>query len=378
MVRMEQRDASGNGSITEFKREAGGRVLERKQSKLTNNIVSTVSQVKYGYSTPSDSPDIITNMSGVAQRKVYSLPGGITLTISPTETQQSKQRTYAIPNFHGDTMLTANYSGVKTAVFTYDPFGNQLDSATPPQNTSGPGTTKGYLGQFDRLTETSFSIPVVTMGERVYLPGLGRFMQPDPVEGGNANAYIYPADPVNGRDIDGNFAFLAPLAWFVAKAVVLTVVAWVISKAIEKVVPPPYREPAKVAVNIASFASPGRATTGAITKAPAYVPKAIKEVKDVFGGSTYVYRGMKEGKDVYAGIAKNPVARQAQHGDRFDYLEVLNKEPLTRIQARSIEEALIVRYPGYQNKIHSISPKNVNYNGYLEWGNKWLLDNGIK
>jgi hypothetical protein len=41
------------------------------------------------------------------------------------------------------------------------------------------------------------------MGARQYSPLLGRFLQTDPVEGGNENEYVYPADPINHFDIDG-------------------------------------------------------------------------------------------------------------------------------------------------------------------------------
>jgi hypothetical protein len=41
------------------------------------------------------------------------------------------------------------------------------------------------------------------MGVRAYLPSIGRFTAADPVLGGNDNAYVYPADPVNESDLNG-------------------------------------------------------------------------------------------------------------------------------------------------------------------------------
>jgi uncharacterized protein RhaS with RHS repeats len=42
------------------------------------------------------------------------------------------------------------------------------------------------------------------MGVRLYDPATGRFLQPDPIEGGNANNYEYVmGDPINGYDLDG-------------------------------------------------------------------------------------------------------------------------------------------------------------------------------
>ncbi len=44
------------------------------------------------------------------------------------------------------------------------------------------------------------------MGARVYLPISGRFLQVDAIEGGVDNNYVYPPDPVNDFDLDGNAA----------------------------------------------------------------------------------------------------------------------------------------------------------------------------
>jgi hypothetical protein len=40
----------------------------------------------------------------------------------------------------------------------------------------------------------------------VYIPGIGRFLGVDPVEGGTENSYVYPVDAVNEFDLSGNLA----------------------------------------------------------------------------------------------------------------------------------------------------------------------------
>jgi uncharacterized protein RhaS with RHS repeats len=60
------------------------------------------------------------------------------------------------------------------------------------------------------------------MGERSYLPALGRFLQPDPVVNGGANPYALAAgDPVNGHDPSGTRdSFWSSLIGIAAAAIV--------------------------------------------------------------------------------------------------------------------------------------------------------------
>ncbi len=161
--------------------------------------------------------------------KYLSLPGGVTLTLSPNNQDQTKQKIYSLKNFHGDTALTVNAQGIATSsVHIYDPYGQVLASATFNTNaatiSNSTDNPMGWASSPSRKAESSelFSIPVIQMGARVYLPTLGRFIQVDPIEGGCANAYVYAGDPVGGSDYSGQWSisnFLEYLAKAISKVV---------------------------------------------------------------------------------------------------------------------------------------------------------------
>jgi RHS repeat-associated protein len=104
--------------------------------------------------------------------------------------------TFQLTDLHGDVVAAAESSPSATklkATYRFDEFGE-------PE--SGSAGRFGWLGGKSRRTELSSG--VIQMGARSYIPQLGRFLTPDPVRGGSANAYDYAdQDPINNFDIGG-------------------------------------------------------------------------------------------------------------------------------------------------------------------------------
>jgi len=138
---------------------------------------------------------------------------------------------YTIKNFHGDTAMTVGADGIPTSsVFLYEPFGQAAPSTTFGTNSNPVNATDesmGWAANPTRKVAGAFTIPIIQMGARVYLPTAGRFLQVDPIEGGTHNAYVYVTDPVNWHDYSGLCAYIiqctATIEYFQPAAPVQTV-----------------------------------------------------------------------------------------------------------------------------------------------------------
>jgi hypothetical protein len=111
--------------------------------------------------------------------------------------------------------------------------------------------------------------------------------------------------------------------------------------------------------------------------APAAVlPEALTIGRNAQTG-VYVYFGVRNGKRVYAGITNNLARRATEHGARFDGLRAVTGSSVTRGQARAVEQALIVRNPGFRNIKNSIDPSHPWYQQAVDWGEAWLQAHGF-
>jgi hypothetical protein len=134
----------------------------------------------------------------------------------------------------------------------------------------------------------------------------------------------------------------------------------------------------RIAVAVVDMAKVARGAriVGSVGVAASGLPEALTIGRNAETGVN-IYIGVRSGTAVYCGITCNIAERWIQHGDRFDRLETITRVTLTRGEARSVEEALIVRNPAFENARHEIAVSQPYYQQALNWGEQWLRTHGF-
>lgn len=179
--------------------------LDRTQTIASGGASKPTLTSTYRYSDDSDEPTRITLSDSTTTRDIEGPSDDI------VANDTNGTITYQLRDLQGSTIAIAPASGPTSASTEYDPFGI-VTTTTPNVIDWTKGLpANGWLGAHQRPTDFGQtgvgSAGPIEMGARVYLPDVGGFLQPDPVDGGSLNAYDYAfQDPTNMRDLSGTIA----------------------------------------------------------------------------------------------------------------------------------------------------------------------------
>lgn len=190
------------------------RSINTQEQWINDTWVESATKTAH-YANDSDEPAWIAEdatLPSDVTRYVSGVEGDLAITTSTTG-----DRVLQLVDLHGDITATlpiddgatqATWTGIELS--RSDGFGNP-EPLTGGGSPNAPPQRYTWLGAAQRSAEALGD--VILMGVRLYHPTTGRFLTPDPVPGGSANAYDYcNADPVNCTDLNGTFSFRSLLS----------------------------------------------------------------------------------------------------------------------------------------------------------------------
>jgi len=176
--------------------DPAGRTLETVSSGKPNN-----STIISHYAGPGNAPAWTENaLLHEWRRNITGISGRLVAIQNNGETPELQ-----LTNLHGDIIAKAYLSETATALAA------KADTSEFGVPTVTAPAKYAWLGASELPTELPSG--VIAMGIRSYVPQIGRFLQPDPIPGGSADAYSYTfGDPVNSTDPTGAYAATASTA----------------------------------------------------------------------------------------------------------------------------------------------------------------------
>jgi RHS repeat-associated protein len=177
-----------NGQTFGYNLDPAGRTME------TVETGTKTADIASNYEGPGSEPSWTSNTTGETSRNIHGISGQLVAIQNNSETPVLE-----LANLHGDLIATASYSETATEL------ASKADTSEFGVPTLSLPPKYSWLGAIE-LANEELPSGAIDMGARSYVPEIGRFLQPDPIPGGSANAYSYTfGDPVNSSDPSGEF-----------------------------------------------------------------------------------------------------------------------------------------------------------------------------
>jgi RHS repeat-associated protein len=179
--------ATDGATTVEFARSSEGSIIGRSTTDAQGP-----GTIRYA------SQGLVLDDQGRVLAQGFELPGGVLVSRG-----SDGALTWTHTSLSGDRFFVLNDAGAQVgSVSGYSPFGEQIIGEKPVASDVSVGWQA--TNSADSLGMTT---GLVVMGQRVYVPSLGRFIQIDPVVSGSANSYDFAnQDPTSFKDPTGRAA----------------------------------------------------------------------------------------------------------------------------------------------------------------------------
>jgi RHS repeat-associated protein len=149
------------------------------------------------------SGSLLLNDEGRIEAQMFALSGGVTVVLNAS----GVATTWQYPDLQGSIAWETTGKKAPAATTVYDPWGEQISPIVERTIASSTDLALAMSASWSGSVRLPNTDDAYVIGARQYSPAAGRFLQPDPVNGGSLNAYEYAnGDPINFYDPTGGMS----------------------------------------------------------------------------------------------------------------------------------------------------------------------------
>ena len=146
------------------------------------------------------SGSLLLDAAGRIEAQLFGLSGGVIVALD----RAGAPRRWQYPDLQGSIAWESSGDAGPSATTVYDPWGQKISAPVQPVIARSEDLALAMTASWSGSLRLPNTDDAYLIGSRQYAPASGRFLQPDPVNGGSLNTYEYAnGDPVNLGDPSG-------------------------------------------------------------------------------------------------------------------------------------------------------------------------------